>query len=211
MREDKSLAVRILIATAWGAVFLFLLFLFFALFEIFGIGGQFGSYTRQAAGGGPKLVVSAILVLSTMICAFVFLRHSIEDLGLIPKEDEFVDWRQEIHNEILDGPALSNHAQTALGWNRGGTFRNRTRLRNRRHGPRRWIESPAFGSSRCFRRPRQRKQTRTEVRGGGRIRDGGGKPGRGPSRWAGAAAASGSSDAGCLPIAGDFAVPDCGR
>lgn len=89
------LAVVLGLITAWFAV-------------VIGVvdGGQIGRYVRQGAGGGLKLVANVIVISLATICVSVFFRHSLEDLNIIKKKDEWTEWRNEPDPSKLAGPAL---------------------------------------------------------------------------------------------------------
>ena len=138
MSGEKSKLARCAIVAIWSAAAGLLLLVFLATFDLFDITGQLGEYIRQGAGSDIKFVAWLLLLFTASAWVFVFLRHSLEDLGFIRKEDQFVDWQESIDQMSFSGPALSDHTQNLHSQNQNkdsGDWRNRTPLRSRRKPP----------------------------------------------------------------------------
>lgn len=136
--EEKSQLARCAIVAIWAAAAGILLFVFLATFDLFDVSGQLGEYIRQGAGSDLKFVAWLLLLCTVSGWVFVFLRHSLEDLGIFRKEDQFVDWQEGIDQSSFYGPALSDDPQNLHSRNRNRNsrdWRSRTPLRSRRKPP----------------------------------------------------------------------------
>lgn len=117
-------AILFSIVVIWFAVV-------FGLIDI----GRIGIYFRQGAGSGLKLLVNVIVIAIAGRCSWVFLRYSLEDMNLVKKKDEWLDWRDEPDQDYLDGPALradQPHEHTEDSLFPEDRWPGRTSLRRRR-------------------------------------------------------------------------------
>ena len=134
MSEGRSRLARVAIAATWAAAAGLLFLVSLATFDLFGVSGQLGEFIRQGAGSGPKFVAWLLLLFTASAWVFVFLRHSLEDLGVFRREDQFTDWREGIDQTSLDGPALADDLQNSDNQS-SGDWRTKTPLRSRRKPP----------------------------------------------------------------------------
>ena len=138
MSQEKSKLARYVTFAIWAAAAGILFLVFLATFDLFDLTGQLGEYIRQGAGSDLKFVAWLLLLFTASAWVFVFLRHSLEDLGLLRKEDQFVDWRDDIDQTTFTGPALSDHTQNLQDHNRNKESKDwpsKTPLRSRRKAP----------------------------------------------------------------------------
>ena len=112
----------------------------FWLAAVMGIidGGMIGTLIRQGAGTGLKLAANIMVLGVATVCVWVFLRHSLEDLGLLKKQDEWTEWRDVPDPEALTGPALGppeprsgerHDDRPHEQWQSAGALRSRRRQR----------------------------------------------------------------------------------
>lgn len=79
-----------------------------------GVGsGSLSTFLRNGASTGVKLFANALVLSVAALCVWVLLRLSLEDLGLLRKRDQWIDWRESPSPELLQGPALGDSYTSA--------------------------------------------------------------------------------------------------
>ncbi len=80
------------------------------LIVVAGVGsGPISVFLRNGASTGIKLFANVIVLSITTLCVWVLLRLSLENLGLLRKRDQWIDWRSSPSPELVDGPAVGGN------------------------------------------------------------------------------------------------------
>ncbi len=77
------------------------------LIVVAGVGsGPISVFLRNGASTGIKLFANVLVLSVTTLCVWVLLRLSLENLGLLRKRDQWIDWRSSPSPELGHGPAV---------------------------------------------------------------------------------------------------------
>ena len=99
-----------------GAILLVLalcLLLGWFLIVVVGVGsGPISVFLRNGASTGIKLFANVLVLSVTTFCVWVLLRLSLENLGVLRKRDQWIDWRTSPSPEPMHGPAVSGKSSS---------------------------------------------------------------------------------------------------